>query len=73
MDVTADGITFRGADYELTLAGVRRGRARARMRAGEPLAQAPASQWVAAGRAAGRCSRGAAVHHLPSWRPVGLR
>jgi 4-aminobutyrate aminotransferase-like enzyme/Ser/Thr protein kinase RdoA (MazF antagonist) len=46
--IAGDGLTLRGADYELTLTGVS-AVASGRVAAGQPLAEAPAEQWVEIG------------------------
>jgi 4-aminobutyrate aminotransferase-like enzyme/Ser/Thr protein kinase RdoA (MazF antagonist) len=46
--IVGDGLTLRGADYELTLTGVS-AIASGRVSAGQPLADAPAEQWVEVG------------------------
>ena len=71
VNASADGVTFRGGGYELTLSGVHAA-ASGGLRAGEPLAEAP--------RSGGRSSVcGRSAHPLRrsspprSWRRDGLR
>ena len=48
VNASADGVTFRGGGYELTLSGVH-AVASGGVRAGEPLAEAPAQRWTQLG------------------------